>query len=243
MSLRIRFFLWHLIASILSAILSMALVFVVWYPSPLHLAVGVTTIFLILLGVDAVLGPLLTFLVAKEGKKTLKFDFIVIVILQLSAFIYGMYTVVQGRPVWLVFNVDRFDLVQAYQVEESYRGGAKPEYQKLSLTGPKVVAARKPVGVEAQNKLVFESMGGVDLPMRPDLYVPYEEELERVRSKALPLSDLKKYNQSELVEKALADWPNADAFLPMMSKVKSMSVLINKETGSVVAVVPLNPWN
>lgn len=243
MSLRIQFFLRHLIASVLLAILSIALVFAVWYPSPLHLAVGVTAIFLILLGVDVVLGPLLTLLVAKEGKKTLKFDLTVIVILQFSAFIYGMYTVAQGRPVWLVFNVDRFDLVQAYDVEGSYRVAAKPEFQVLSWIGPKIVAARKPIDIEAQNALIFESMGGIDLPVRPDLYVPYEEELEHVRSKALPLSDLKKYNQSELVEKILADWPTANAFLPLMSKVRSMSVLINKETGSVVAVVPLNPWD
>lgn len=243
MSLRVRFFLRHLILSLLLAILSVTLVFTVWYSFPLHLAVGVTTIFLILLGVDVVLGPLLTLLVAKEGKKSLKFDLTIIVMLQLGAFIYGVHTVAQGRPVWMVFNIDRFDLVQAYQVEESYRRIAKPEYQKLSLTGLKVVGARKPVDVEAQNTLVFESMGGVDLPVRPDLYVPYEDELDSVRSRALPLSDLGKYNQKELVEEVLADWPDATAYLPMMAKVKSMTVLINKETGAIVAIVPLNPWN
>jgi hypothetical protein len=167
----------------------------------------------------------------------------IIVILQMSAFIYGMYTVAQGRPVWMVFNVDRFDLVQSYEVDESYRRIAEPEYQKLSLTGPKVVAARKPVDLEAQNTLIFESMGGIDLPVRPDLYVSYEEELERVRSKAQPLSNLEKYNQKELVQETLADWPEANAYLPMMAKVKSMTVLINRDSGGIVAMVPLNPWD
>lgn len=243
MPFRVRGFLIHLLASLILALFSLVLVFAVWYPSPFHQVVGVTTIFLILLGVDVVLGPLLTLLVCKEGKKTLKFDLAVIVVMQLSAFVYGINAVAKGRPVWMVFNVDRFDLVQAYEVEEHYRAAAKPEFQVLSWIGPKIVAARKPVDIEARNALIFESMRGGDLPVRPDLYVPYEEELERIRSKALPLSDLKRYNQSELVEKTVVNWPNANAFLPLMSNLRSMSVLINKETGGVVAVVPLNPWN
>lgn len=243
MSFRLRGFLWHLSASVLLALLSIMVVFYFWYPSPLHLAVGVTSIFLILLTVDVIMGPLLTLLVCKEGKKTLKFDLTIIVLLQLSAFGYGLYTVAQGRPVWLVFNVDRFDLVQAYQVVDSYRAVAKPEYKNFSLLGPKVVAARKPLDVEAQNTLIFESMGGVDMPVRPDLYVPYEDELELVRLKALPLINLKKYNSQDQVDNVLDDWPDADAFLPMMSNVRPMTVLIKRDTGSILAIVPLNPWN
>lgn len=243
MSFRIKGFLLHLSASIILALVSIVLVFNVWYPSPLHVSLGVTTIFLILLGVDVVIGPLLTLLVCKEGKKTLRFDLAVIIAVQFSAFTYGLYTVAQGRPVWLVFNVDRFDLVQAYEIDEFYRRAAKPQYQAFSWIGPKLVAARKPIDIEAQNTLIFESMGGIDLPVRPDLYVPYEEELELVRSRALSLNELEMYNQKKAVETVLAKWPEANAFLPMMSKMKSMSVLINKETGNVVAVVPLNPWN
>ncbi len=40
----------------------MVLVFGVWYPAPLHQALGVTKIFLLLLLVDVVLGPLMTLL-------------------------------------------------------------------------------------------------------------------------------------------------------------------------------------
>jgi hypothetical protein len=74
MRFRLRLFSIHLLISSFLALIAMMLVYLVWYSNSLSLALGVTTIFLILLGVDTVLGPLLTLLVAKEGKKTLKFD-------------------------------------------------------------------------------------------------------------------------------------------------------------------------
>ena len=58
MSGRFRAFSWHLSASALVALLTLLLVFFVWYPSPLHEAVGVTHILLLLLAVDVTLGPL-----------------------------------------------------------------------------------------------------------------------------------------------------------------------------------------
>ena len=105
---RLKFFLSHLSISFLIALLVIGVVFIVWYPSPLATAVGVTHIFLMLLAIDVVIGPILGLLVYKEGKKSLKFDLTVIILLQLSALFYGIYSIEQGRPVWIAFNVDRF---------------------------------------------------------------------------------------------------------------------------------------
>jgi uncharacterized RDD family membrane protein YckC len=60
---RIIAFLFHFSISCLLALLALLLVFFVWYPAPLHSAVGVTSIFLIVLGVDVTVGPLLTLVV------------------------------------------------------------------------------------------------------------------------------------------------------------------------------------
>lgn len=107
MKQRLIAFLVHLIISIVVAIAAVGLVFFVLYPAPLHTAVGVTGIFLLLLMVDVCLGPVLTFIVYKKGKKTLKMDLAVIAILQFSALVYGLYAVAEGRPAWLVFANDR----------------------------------------------------------------------------------------------------------------------------------------
>jgi len=70
-SKRAKFFLGHLLISAFIASLVLLVVFKVWYPTPLAEAVGVTKIFLMMLVIDVVVGPILGFIVYKEGKKTL----------------------------------------------------------------------------------------------------------------------------------------------------------------------------
>ncbi|WP_039914822.1 TfpX/TfpZ family type IV pilin accessory protein [Cellvibrio mixtus] len=243
MSFRLRCFLLHLLISLGLAFVSVSIVFGFWYPPPIHKAVGATAIFLLLLAVDVVLGPLLTFILAVQGKKYLSFDFSVVALLQISAFLYGLYVVAEGRAVWLVFNVDRFDLVQAYQVNEKYRQDAIPKYQSLSWTGPKLVSAQQPKEPDAHSRLVFESVkNGIDLPQRPDLYTAYEDEKANIVSSALELTELNRFNSKERVIEILKKWPEADAYLPMMSRTNPMVVLINRHTIKVIATVELSPW-
>ena len=65
----------HLAISIIVAIAAALLVFLVWYPSPLQKAIGVGDVFWMMLGIDVVLGPLLTFVVFKQGKKNAQVRF------------------------------------------------------------------------------------------------------------------------------------------------------------------------
>ena len=68
----------HVIISIVVAIAAVGLGFFVWYPAPLHTAVAVTGIFLLLLMIVVCLGPLLTAVIYKKGKTTLRIDLAVI---------------------------------------------------------------------------------------------------------------------------------------------------------------------
>lgn len=69
MNPRFQAFALHLAISALIALAVIGLVFFIWYPAPLASATGVTRIFLLLLAVDVILGPSLTLLVNKPGKK------------------------------------------------------------------------------------------------------------------------------------------------------------------------------
>ena len=153
MSMRIKAFLIHGLVSISVALLVIGLVFFIWYPSPLAKAVGVTHIFLMMLVIDVILGPLLTLLVYKQGKKTLLFDLTVIVLLQISALGYGLWTISQGRPAWLVFNVDRFDNVRVNEIDNRNIAKAQQQYQNPSWFYPQWVAATSPKNVEENNKV------------------------------------------------------------------------------------------
>lgn len=234
----------HLSASALVALIAVCVVCFVWYPAPFHIAVGVMDVFLILLGVDVIIGPLLTMVVYRPGKKSLHFDLMTIAILQLSAFSYGMWTVAEGRPVWLVFNVDRFDLVQRYQVDERKINETKPEYRSPPWWGAQWVAALPPSGLEQKQTVMFEAVfSGVDVPQRPELYLPLRAVADAIRQRSRPIDELARYNALNNVAALHKRWPEADAYLPMMARVKPMTVLINKESAKVITVVDLAPWD
>jgi hypothetical protein len=235
----------HLAVSVGIAVCVLLLVFIVWYPSPLHNAIGVTQIFLMVLAVDLVIGPLLTFVVFKHGKKTLKFDLTVIALLQLAALLYGLYTVAVGRPAWMVYNVDRFDIVRSYELKEKYQTRAKPEYAGTPLWGPQWVAALMPSDSEERNKLTLESVDGdADLAQRPNLYAPVSTAKADMQKRAQPLDKLKALNKGNeaLVDDLLKKYPQADSFVPLKAPIQDMTVLLRKDTAEVVAVVELKPW-
>lgn len=241
---RVRAFFIHFLGSLLLALLALFLVFKVWYPSPLGEAVGVVSIFLLILGVDVVLGPLLTFFVYKSGKRSLRFDLSCIVIVQLIAFVYGIWTVAQGRPVWIVYNADRFDLVQAYELDPRSLDKADVAFRAPSWLGPQWVAAKIPEDAQARSDLTIEAVfSGLDVAQRPNLYVPIESMAEPIRQHALPLDKLREYNASHEVDAVLSRSSEADGWLPLMSRVKPMVVLVNKDRAQVIGVVVLNPWN
>lgn len=242
MPIRLKAFLLHLTLSAVIAVLALLLVFKVWYPAPLHTAVGVTHIVLLLLLIDVTLGPLLTLLVYRVGKKTLTFDLAVIAVMQLSALGYGLWAVAEGRPAWLVFNADRFDLVRALDVDPRKLDQTLPEYRLPSWLGPRWVAALPPDDADERSDLMFESVrGGSDLPQRPDLYHPLADSAKAMQARLHSLSELQRYNSMEQVQAITKQWPAADAWLPLMAGTP-MVVLLNKESAEVLAVVELRPW-
>lgn len=244
MSVRFKAFATHFTLSTVIALAVIYIVFSLWYPSPLHSAVGVTQIFLILLAVDVSLGPLLTLLVYKAGKKTLVMDLIVIALLQISALCYGVWTVAEGRPAWLVFAKDRFDLVRVLDIDERKLDQAPIQYRQPSLFGPKWVAAASPFDNNEYNDILMESLvNGIDIAQRPILYQPLEAHKAEVQQRLLELNTLSDFNTTESINAVLAKNPQADSWLPLRASNQDMVVLMQRDTAEVVAIVDLRPWD
>jgi len=242
---KVKAFLIHLAISILIATMSLVLVYLVWNPAPLYKATGITKIFLLMLGIDLVLGPLLTFIVYKKGKKTLKFDLFVIGLLQLIALVYGLYHVYEGRPVWIAYNVDRFDLVRVNEIDTRKIAQAKPEFQILSNTGPKYVAAVIPKDdKEVRQQILFDEIGyGIAPSQRPELYQPLDTVAALLVTKSKPIEELYNYNDKSDVDNILSKYPTATRYLPLKASAINMVVLIDKtEADKVVNIVNLRPW-
>ena len=244
MSAHIKAFTLHLTISAVIALAVIGVVFYLWYPAPLHTAVGVTHIFLILLAVDVVLGPLLTLLVYKVGKKTLVMDLTVIAVLQVSALAYGLFTVAEGRPAWLVFAVDRFDLVRVLDIDERKLEQADLAYRQPSLLGPSWVAAINPTDLDERNKILMESvMAGIDIAQRPNLYAPLNSQKSEIQKRLNELDALSAFNTTESIGAALTKHPQADSWLPLRANNQDMVVLMHKASAEVVAIVDLRPWD
>lgn len=242
MSKRLKFFLGHLSISSFIALCIVGLVFFVWYPSPLATAVGVTQIFLMMLTIDVIVGPVLGLLVYKEDKKSLKFDLTIIIAIQISALLYGIYSIEQGRPVWMVYSVDRFELVRKNEIILENINQAKPQFQQLSWLKPQFVATQFAQDVKQRNDDMFaEVLGGISLAQKPERYVDFSQAKAQLQKRAQSLELLPQYNDKAVVEKTLVKYPKATAFLPMKANAVDMTVLINHK-GEVVKIVDLRPW-
>ena len=240
---RLKFFLGHLFISLLIALLVVGLVFFIWYSSPLATAVGVTQIFLMMLVIDVIVGPILGVLVYKEDKKTLKFDLTVIIIFQLLALTYGVYSIEQGRPAWLVFNVDRFELIRKNEIVDQNVNHAQSQFQQPSWFKPQFVATEFAKNIEQRNDDMFaEVLSGISIAQRPERYVDFIQAKQQIQQRAQKLELLQQYNNKSDVEKILAQYPQVTAFLPLKASVMDMTVLVDQNS-NVVKIVDLRPWH
>lgn len=239
----------HLAISGLVAGTAMAVIFLVWYPGALAGAQGVDRLILIMIGVDVVLGPIMTLIVYVPGKKGLWFDLMVIAAVQTAALLYGMGTIFGGRPAYVVFNVDRFDVVAVQEVDEASLEKAMAAGQPgISWFGPHWTAARMPSDPDKQFDITMNAMaGGADLPQLPELFVPLKRDREQMLRRLRPLDELRKINELDDAAwaKRLADWggrPEAElGYLPMNANAREGAVILDADTAEIIDVVLLTP--
>lgn len=236
----------HLSLSALVALFAMAVIFFVWYPGELAQAQGVSFLVLIMIGVDVVIGPLLTTLLYKPGKWGLRFDLFVIAMLQTVALLYGMKAIYGGRPAYVVFNVDRFDVVPVQDVSADSLARATPEF-KTSMLHPRWAAARMPTDPQTRSDLLFSSLsGGADLPQLPEYFVSLEDERESLLRELHPIEELRKINAMDDAAWKAAwegfDKPEADlGYLPMRGNARDGAVILNARTGEILGIRMLTP--
>ena len=244
MSKRFKFFLGHFTISLFIALFFIGIIFFVWYPDPLAKAAGVTHIFLMLILIDVIIGPLLSFFVYKEGKETLKIDLIVIILIQFSALSYGMYNIMQGRPAWIIYNIDRFELVRNNDVILDHVDQVQPQYQTPSLFGPQIIAIKQSMNPIDLNRDIMEVLAtGIPVSRYPERYTSLAQQRKQLVRNVQSLDKLKQFNEPQIVQNILSNYPQANAWLPLSATDVDMTVLINKENGEVVKIVDLRPWS
>lgn len=244
MSKRAQFFIKHLLISIIISIMIVAWVLLIWYPEPLGIAVGVSQIFYMMVAIDVILGPILGFIVYNENKKSLKLDLSIIIIFQVIALVYGVFNLEKGRPVWIAYNVDRFELIRKNEIYLKDIEKANDKYKETSFLKPQYVAVKFALDNKERNNNMFdEVIAGISIAQRPERYVNIDQVKNQIKSRSQNLSVLNEFNSRTQVSKILNQYPLADSWLPLKASALDMVVLMNKEKAEVVKIVDLRPWN
>lgn len=191
---------WHFAVSLVVAIVMAAVVFGVWYPHPYRTMSGGTELFFIVMGVDIVCGPLLTFVLFNPAKpkRELLMDLSLVVVLQLAALAYGIWTVHQARPLYLVHEIDRFKVIARADVDAAEPAKLPEALQPQLFKGPQTVGLRD-ASKEEREKVMFETVqGGRDYGERPGFYVAYDAaQAAKAYAKAKPLENFAKKHPSK----------------------------------------------
>ncbi len=239
----------HLLLTICVSALAALLVFGVWYPYPYREISGGRELFFLVVTVDVILGPLVTFTIFSRAKSwtSLKIDLLLVALLQLGALGYGLWTVSVARPVHLVFEKDRFRAVHAIEVDPQLLSQAESSLHIMPWTGPTLLSVRDFKGVEEKNNVLFAELSGNPLGARPDFWQPYATALPEVVIKAQPADALKKRlpDQARAIDRVLSDAgrkAESTAYLPMVGRSVAWTVFLDPITAQVVAYMPLDPF-
>jgi hypothetical protein len=239
----------HLGISLAIAALAALLVFGLWYPYPHGDAAGGRELFLIVVSVDVILGPLITLAVfnRRKPKDELVRDLTVVGLIQLAALAYGLWTVMVARPVHVVFEFDRFRVVHAIEVPEELLPQAPTDVRGLPLTGPTVLAVRPFRDVDEETTATLMALEGLPLSARPDLWQAYPQARQRVLAVAKPVGELRQRfaQQAGEIDAAVARTgrsPDQLVYLPMVARKSFWTVLLDTGSAEILGYVPLDSF-
>lgn len=221
MSPRMRYFFIHLAVSVLIGLVLGWVMFGYWYPKALYHSVGALPLMVAVLGAVVLIWPVMSLVVYKTGKKTLKMDLAVIALLQMMTIIFGMYGLSKGRPAFLVYTGAVLYVVKNSDLPEQYQSLASPlQYATLNHKGALAdrLTTREPANVYDPNDYVAFSPQDI---------------------KPLSLHYLTSFNDEPKVDEVLSKY-SADGWIGVAGPAENRVMLMNGN--EMVALVDLRPW-
>jgi hypothetical protein len=240
----------HLCLSAVVAALAGLLVFALWYPYPYRVISGGRDLFFLVISVDVVLGPLITFAVFDRAKprRELRRDLAFVGLLQLAGLLYGMWTVELARPVHMVFEIDRFRVVHRIDIPQELEAKAPAGIDVAPLTGPTLLAARPFRNEQEKFDITMQALQGVQIGARPDFWIPYADARGEVLKAAKPVTELQSRFPARAAEidaalKRAGRAAAGTAYLPLVArKAEAWTVLLDGASAQVVGYLPLDSF-
>ncbi|MDO9199034.1 TfpX/TfpZ family type IV pilin accessory protein [Rhodoferax sp.] len=239
----------HFGISLVIALMAALLVFGLWYPYPYREISGGRELFLIVVIVDVILGPLITLAVFNRAKpwRELRRDLLVVALIQLAGLGYGLWAVFVARPVHMVFEYDRFRVVHAVDVPLELLAQAPPGVDALPLFGPTLLSLRPFRDSQEKMKATMAALEGLSLSAQPNLWQPYAAAIPEILKEARPVSELKArfVNQASEIDRVLVSTgraPQVLVYLPMVGRKSFWTVFLDPVTADVMAFMPLDSF-
>lgn len=228
----------HLALSVLIFLIFLSLMLFYWYPKPYFSLQGGTDVLKILVGVDLILGPLITLIIFVPGKRGLKFDIACIALVQIGALFYGGNIIYQERPIFSVFAVDRFIVMGINDIDIRKLPSG---FKAISSSGPVPVYARFPEDQKERENLMFEALStGKDIEQRPEYYTPLADHWEQAKKRSIKLELLENKNNAVVLEKFFQNRKKEDyVFFPIYGRFEQTVAAFHKETALFEESLPI----
>ncbi len=235
-------FIAHSAISVLIFIVLLSFIIFSWYPGFLFDTDGGWQGLQLILGVDLILGPLLTLIVFKPGKPGLSKDITLIALVQSTCLTLGTYTIYDQKPLAIVFSDDTFFSVsrgtftfaeQPLEVLENFTG-----------TYPKQIFIDLPASKEERKALRKAQLNDGPLHARTTLFRPYLDHFD----KALDWGEinLTSWLQNTENNKNLYNWLSQNnlsieriALIPYIGRYKQAHLIIDKNNGNIIGKFPM----
>ncbi|MGQ0799039.1 MAG: hypothetical protein ACT4NL_02865 [Pseudomarimonas sp.] len=235
----------HFVLTVVIVTSLATLMLTTWYAKGMFQFSNADRLLLVLAGIDVVVGPLLTLIIFRSGKPRLKFDLAFIGLAQAAFLLYGLHVIWQSRPVFLVALPERYALVFANEVRDSdlkSEGVALPR-SRLPWFGPELVGSRLPDDVDTKQKLIDEFIGGRDLHVFPEYYLPFESVAPDLVASSEPLSSLAALRAESERTKVTASLGRGEnvRWVPIMSSRGIAVMVIDPTSGAPIKVLPIDP--
>ena len=249
MKSRLKAFGWHFCGSACVLLLALGTLYLGWYRWPGWYLTGVLKVLPVMVGVDVVIGPLLTFLIANPRKpsRELVRDVACIVVVQLVALLYGCSALWKGRPLYYAFSETELSVVQAMdldpvEIELGRRSnpGLAPHWYSL----PRWIWAPLPQDSKARDSIVASAItGGNDVTAMPRYFKDWPLGLPELRKQLKKVDDLRYFSaaQRKLLRERMKEWgfaPEDASTLPLTGHSVPLLAVFDPKTLEIKALLP-----
>jgi len=244
---RAQVFQWRLAASAALLLLVFGMIRLLWYPGEYFAIFGIRKQFLLLILISLALGPALSTMLYKPGKKGLVLDLVVMATLEVAVVIAASSYFYDRQPHYLVFAVDRFEAMSRLEVDLGQI--AYPSLLDRPGHEPRLVYAELPTDPEIFDRLMDETVfeGKKDIDRRPEFWKPYAAGITTIKAAAKPLSDL--LSGDQLRAASVRDWLSRREegayqflFLPLRGKAMDVVLILHADIGYPLDMLAVDPW-